>query len=222
MDRSWMYIKRTSRQYLEGVDGFLAVAIENQKKTGLMIRCPCVDCKNSRCPSRISIIKDHLIRRGFMLGYTTWTYHGEVLDHVGTSFKRVTHPLGDSNVFEEDQDRIDDVLHDVEINNFTEDPHIFDSIHRAPTTELYPEWDYMNRPVGNWAPRLSTQCGVIAQDKVSIKYATWFDVPASIKETIWLNLQVVMLSYIYSYQTMFIVARFYQLISFEGHVPHPR
>ena len=85
MDRShWMYkLKRSDDGYLAGLGGFLKTAEENRLKKGeSYIWCPCKDCENCQKKIRV-IVEEHLIRRGFMRGYTCWSRHGETLDRGG-------------------------------------------------------------------------------------------------------------------------------------------
>ena len=41
------------------------------------IRCPCFDYSNNILWEDTDIIKRHLIKRGFVDGYTIWSHHGE-------------------------------------------------------------------------------------------------------------------------------------------------
>ena len=52
-------------------------AISNHNR--VKIRCPCVNCLNGRILS-VSEIREHLLCDGFLKSYTTWTWHGELLD----------------------------------------------------------------------------------------------------------------------------------------------
>jgi len=63
------------------VEEFLQFAHHNvvSNHNGVRIRCPCVNCLNGRILS-VSEIREHLLCDGFLKNYTTWTWHGELLD----------------------------------------------------------------------------------------------------------------------------------------------
>jgi len=72
--------------FREEVGKFLE-AIENHAKTLKenkdSIICPCRDCKNHKAFKDVTIIRSHLIMRGFVKDYTVWIHHGEtVVDDV--------------------------------------------------------------------------------------------------------------------------------------------
>ena len=131
-----MTLSRTSDEYSQGVEEFVAAAIKFKNDTGSHIRCPCCDCNNMRFPSTISELKNHLIRRGFVNGYTRWTWHGEEYDFgLGSTNSENTENTIESG---EDDDRFDEMFadHDME-ENLNERPGNFDSVVRASQTELF-------------------------------------------------------------------------------------
>jgi hypothetical protein len=72
--------------FCEEVDKFIE-ATENHAKTlkqkKVSIICPCRDCKNHLAFKDVTIIRSHLIMRGFLKDYTTWIHYGEtVVDNV--------------------------------------------------------------------------------------------------------------------------------------------
>ena len=75
MDKSWMSAPRSTILYSEGVRLFLEFASE---RAGMNHRflCPCTTCANRYWLSE-RCIREHLICKGFMSGYTTWVFHGE-------------------------------------------------------------------------------------------------------------------------------------------------
>ena len=76
-DKSWISIgNRLDPQYIAGVDRFLDFSCANSKLTNQMIYCPCKNCKNVRLYTREEV-RRHLIMKGIMTDYTTWTKHGE-------------------------------------------------------------------------------------------------------------------------------------------------
>jgi len=81
MDQSWINTPRISDAYEKGVDEFLQFEQHNaiSNHNGVKIRCPCVNCLNERILS-VFEIREHLLCDGFLKNYTTWTWHGELLD----------------------------------------------------------------------------------------------------------------------------------------------
>jgi hypothetical protein len=82
MDQEWMYIgNRVSQYFMEGLKTFLETAVEYKKPKNVSnihyICCPCVDCCNKKKTQDIKEIRQHLLVRGFMSGYTCWTEHGK-------------------------------------------------------------------------------------------------------------------------------------------------
>jgi hypothetical protein len=70
-----MYNDRCSPGFLNGLHDFILVA-EANKHNGFMC-CPCRDCKNDRNYSASKTLHYHLLKSGFMSGYSCWTKHGE-------------------------------------------------------------------------------------------------------------------------------------------------
>lgn len=82
MEREWMYGCMRSSEYRNGVKEFILVAKDNMLREGKNdTYCPCINCGNLRMfPPRN--IEFHLMRKGFMKGYTCWSKHGEVASTV--------------------------------------------------------------------------------------------------------------------------------------------
>lgn len=77
----WMYGDRSTIEFFNGVQQFCRVACEHQKMIGVAtILCPCRDCNNIRKWDHIAIIEEHLLRRGFKQGYSSWFWHGESME----------------------------------------------------------------------------------------------------------------------------------------------
>ena len=101
MDRKkWMYEAREKgrlSEYIEGVSGFMEVAIEDMRNKGdEQLTCTCVDCRNNK-RQPIDEVRSHLIRRGFKRKYTNWYCHGEnVLDNINDEVSSV--PVSGRNV----------------------------------------------------------------------------------------------------------------------------
>ncbi|XP_031109558.1 uncharacterized protein LOC116013770 [Ipomoea triloba] len=92
MDRNWMYEKRTTLKYIQGVHEFIQYAEENKRKNAEdFITCPCCDCKNFRRYRNSEEVKIHLIRRGFKEGYNQWIWHGESLPSSTSVSKNKSH-----------------------------------------------------------------------------------------------------------------------------------
>jgi hypothetical protein len=78
--RAWMYgIRRHSRTFMSEVSKFVDIAEKHAHicKTK-QICCPCLDCRNNIVWDDTDVIKRHLVKRGFVDGYTVWSHHGEV------------------------------------------------------------------------------------------------------------------------------------------------
>uniref|UniRef100_K3YZK1 Transposase-associated domain-containing protein n=1 Tax=Setaria italica TaxID=4555 RepID=K3YZK1_SETIT len=80
--RARMYgIRRHSHTFMSEVSKFVEVAekhahICNTKQ----IHCLCFNCSNNIVWENTDVIKRHLIKRGFVDGYTIWSHHGEARD----------------------------------------------------------------------------------------------------------------------------------------------
>ena len=53
-----------------------ATTLKENKDT---IICNCKDCKNRMAWTDVTIIRSHLIMRGFVEDYTVWIHHGEMV-----------------------------------------------------------------------------------------------------------------------------------------------
>jgi hypothetical protein len=87
MGQEWMYVgNRVSQHFIEGLETFLETTAEYKKPENMSIVhyicCPCVDCCNKKKTRDIVEIREHLLVRGFMSGYTCWTEHGEYKEVV--------------------------------------------------------------------------------------------------------------------------------------------
>ena len=129
MDRSWIYARRTSAEYDNGVKNFLEFAIRNAAgdKSGRFF-CPCVNCLNLRrlC---VTEIREHLICDGFLKSYTRWVWHGELVEQRSTS-----------NEVEADvdmDDRLEDMIRDIGEEAF-ERSHAHDNLSTDAERPLYP------------------------------------------------------------------------------------
>ena len=80
---SWIYGSlRFKVGFHEEVDKFIeatkkhATTLKENKDT---IICPCKDYKNHMAWIDVTIIRSHLIMRGFVEDYTVWILHGEMV-----------------------------------------------------------------------------------------------------------------------------------------------
>jgi hypothetical protein len=74
------------------------------------ICCSCVDYCNEKKTRDIEEIREHLLVRGFMSGYTCWTEHGEYKEVVGGGgdVDQMNHWWTEQNMAQEDTDVRDD------------------------------------------------------------------------------------------------------------------
>uniref|UniRef100_K3XS84 Transposase-associated domain-containing protein n=1 Tax=Setaria italica TaxID=4555 RepID=K3XS84_SETIT len=109
--RAWMYgIRRHPLTFILEVAKFVEAAKKHARicKTK-QIRCPYFDCSNKILWEDTNVIKRHLIKRGFVDGYTIWSHHGEA---GGTSNNtdidtRCDEVGGDHVMMDDDYDRGD-------------------------------------------------------------------------------------------------------------------
>ena len=75
MNRSWMSKDRRSKDYENGVENFIAFAIQNAANQN-SIKCPCLQCGNLifHTPQKI---KEHLFFYGINQCYHIWYWHEE-------------------------------------------------------------------------------------------------------------------------------------------------
>ena len=79
----YQWLRVDDLRYLVQVRKFVAAAKthrERLKQTTTI--CPCSHCKNLKAHAD-STVQSHLIRYGFVKGYTVWTLHGERVDVSG-------------------------------------------------------------------------------------------------------------------------------------------
>jgi hypothetical protein len=71
--------------FREEVDKFLEAAEKHAMtltQNNDSIICPCSDCKNHPAWKDVTIIRSHLIMRGFVKDYTVWIQHDEIVIDV--------------------------------------------------------------------------------------------------------------------------------------------
>jgi len=80
----------------------------------------------------IELIQEHVLCDGFLKNYTTWTWHGEVLD-LPHAFEQ--DQCEHSNLYS--KDCMNDMICDIGGESFHQ-AHVFDSLKDDSLTELYP------------------------------------------------------------------------------------
>jgi len=97
MDRNWIKYVHISDEYEKGVEEFIQFAANNSGHDGAKIRCLCVNCLNGTILD-VKIMWKHLLCDGFLRSYTTWTWHGELLNlpHVFVTQKYVGSTMDDA------------------------------------------------------------------------------------------------------------------------------
>jgi hypothetical protein len=84
-DRSWMYESSDVLAHFEGVSIFLEVAAQcATREKEEVIYYPCKACNNNMMYLYIDreIIREHLVRSGFMDNYFIWSKHGETQPRI--------------------------------------------------------------------------------------------------------------------------------------------
>ena len=80
---SWMYgslrfkacFREEVDKFIEATEKHAATLTENKD----IIICPGKDCKNCMAWTDVTIIRSHVIMRGFVEDYTVWIHHGETV-----------------------------------------------------------------------------------------------------------------------------------------------
>ncbi|XP_059292523.1 uncharacterized protein LOC132045979 [Lycium ferocissimum] len=103
-DKSWMDLRRSTNEYMHGVNDFLDYAFERASQ-GNEILCPCKICFNRYWHDREGV-EGHLVGYGFARGYTKWVFLGE-----GFSARNTPHLTNDVETSYMHDD-IDGLLHD--------------------------------------------------------------------------------------------------------------
>ncbi|GKA30258.1 tetratricopeptide-like helical domain, DYW domain protein [Tanacetum coccineum] len=75
MDKSWINAHIKSTTYRKGVESFIDFARARDIRESII--CPCLRCCNDEL-LEVEEVHDHLLRYGFLLGYTIWTIYGEL------------------------------------------------------------------------------------------------------------------------------------------------
>ncbi|XP_062118612.1 uncharacterized protein LOC133832258 [Humulus lupulus] len=78
MGRSWMAKDRLSKEYEDGVESFIEIALKNTVDPN-RVHCPCQKCSNLK-KLDIKEIKNHLYFNGIDKTYVKWIWHGEQVE----------------------------------------------------------------------------------------------------------------------------------------------
>jgi len=107
--------------YEKGVEDFLEFAEWNGAGINERHYYPCVNCVNGKRLD-IELIREHVLRNGFLKNYTTWTWHGEVLD---LPYVSKTNQCEHSSIYSEDC--MEDMICDIGEESFHQ-THVYDSL----------------------------------------------------------------------------------------------
>jgi Transposase-associated domain len=125
-----MYGRQDTFEYLEGVEKFMECAREDMRvRAARSITCPCIDCQNILRQPSIEVLQDHLIVRGFVLGYTQWVKHRESKEdtcNIVRPIRIVPNTNSDDNVA--DLDSKSDVREEVVVENVEINVQNFDDL----------------------------------------------------------------------------------------------
>jgi len=132
---------RISDKYERGVEEFIQFAQRNAINSGhdgAKIRCLCVNCLNGRILD-VNIMREHLLCDGFLRSYTTWTWHDELLNlpRVSVTEEYVRSTMDEAVHDDVDDDRLEDMIHDVGVESFAK-AHGYGSMSSDAETSLYP------------------------------------------------------------------------------------
>jgi hypothetical protein len=100
--------------FYRGTGNFFGVYCKIQQARNMSdvhyICCSCVDYCNEKKTRDIEEIREHLLVRGFMSGYTCWTEHGEYKEVVGgdDDVDQMNHCWMEQNMARDDIDVRDD------------------------------------------------------------------------------------------------------------------
>jgi hypothetical protein len=78
MDKSWIKLPRSSREYIRGVMVFVKFTLEHSKRK-LAIVCPCKKCLLGKSWSSEVVFAHLMSDAGIIEGYIKWIMHGESL-----------------------------------------------------------------------------------------------------------------------------------------------
>ncbi|XP_021741305.1 uncharacterized protein LOC110707585 [Chenopodium quinoa] len=148
MNRDWMYVEnRTQPEFMNGIEEFCRTAIKHQRTTkGETIFFPCRDCNNVKKWKEISVVENHLFRRGFMANYTIWYWHGEKIIPTTSRSSINDADIENRKQYDDNERDTDDFLEEDHIpemmdglgDHVNEESRMFENVSEAAKTPLYP------------------------------------------------------------------------------------
>jgi len=122
MNRNWINFVCISDEYERGVEEFIQFAqcnANNSGHDGVKISCSSVNCLNGR---RLDVkkIREHLLCDELLRSYTTWTWHGDLLNlpRVSVTEEYVGSTMDDAVHGEVHNDQLKDMIRDAGVESF--------------------------------------------------------------------------------------------------------
>ncbi|XP_008233167.1 PREDICTED: uncharacterized protein LOC103332221 [Prunus mume] len=130
METSWMLADRRSKEYEEGVEEFLRMALANAIDHGRIL-CPCQKCGNTR-NFTIRVIREHMYFNGLDQTYKDWIWHAKPIE-INASEIVNQEPQPECDFFGETVDMCEGAQ-----EHFTENPEEFKKFVEEAGKPLYP------------------------------------------------------------------------------------
>ncbi|RVW94540.1 hypothetical protein CK203_030792 [Vitis vinifera] len=131
MDRSWMSKDRRSKDYADGVESFIAFALQYSTYKNSM-KCPCLQCGNMifHTPQKI---REHLFFYGIDQSYHTWYWHGDAAPSGPPTSREEWHHTVEFN-------DVDSTIEMVQVayDDRKNDPKLFETLLEDAQKPLYP------------------------------------------------------------------------------------
>ncbi|RVW89710.1 hypothetical protein CK203_047225 [Vitis vinifera] len=131
MDRSWMSKDRRSKDYADGVESFIAFALQYSTYKN-SIKCPCLQCGNMifHTPQKI---REHLLFYGIDQSYHTWYWHGDAAPSGPPTSRAEWHHTVEFN-------DVDSTIEMVQVayDDRKNDPKLFETLLEDAQKPLYP------------------------------------------------------------------------------------
>ncbi|RVX18397.1 hypothetical protein CK203_006331 [Vitis vinifera] len=131
MDRSWMSKDRRSKDYADGVESFIAFALQYSTYKNSM-KCPCLQCGNMifHTPQKI---REHLFFYGIDQSYHTWYWHGDAAPSGPPTSRAEWHHTVEFN-------DVDSTIEMVQVayDDRKNDPKLFETLLEDAQKPLYP------------------------------------------------------------------------------------
>jgi hypothetical protein len=134
MDKSWMNSRLFSKAHLDGVKEFMQFVSQSFDDSEEILS-PCRRCLNQICGHK-GLLEDHLYLNGMASTYTSWIHHGEPLLDAETNECLI--PQEDSTCFDEPDDRIPDMVHELFTAEDGRQNSMFATLLEEMKQELYP------------------------------------------------------------------------------------